>query len=333
MRNMKFKKLILLTALLTISRTAFSQQLFEGVATFRSSVKLVNGDAPAPSTSTYYYRGNDLYVDMPQNKLRTLYLSKEKKQYSINSMMGKPILMSNNIDPDTMEIPLFDIADEMETVDGHLCLKVSYEGGNNMVSTNSTVWLDTTYHIPFHYGLSDEVPYGLPVREEMKMVMQGRPAMEIVNTLVSVTAGKVEDAYFAIPDKDKMVTLSMGDDGQPIISGDTTGLMSVPTSALIEEVDSNGFRSAIARGRTVCMMTAKWCGPCRLMYPRLENVSKQLGKEYRFIKVDIDKCQTIAKEYNTLTIPVVILFENGKELRRITSAAYSEEDILKFVTE
>jgi hypothetical protein len=30
---------------------------------------------------------------------------------------------------------------------------------------------------------------------------------------------------------------------------------------------------------------------------------------------------------------VVILFENGKELRRITSAAYSEEDILKFVTE
>ena len=32
-----------------------------------------------------------------------------------------------------------------------------------------------------------------------------------------------------------------------------------------------------------------------------------------------------------MTIPVVILFENGKEVRRITSAAYSEEDILKFV--
>ena len=39
----------------------------------------------------------------------------------------------------------------------------------------------------------------------------------------------------------------------------------------------------------------------------------------------------IAKEYGCMTIPTVILFENGKELRRITSAAYSEEDILKFL--
>ena len=109
--------------------------------------------------------------------------------------------------------------------------------------------------------------------------------------------------------------------------------MQVPHSALIEEVDSTGFRQAIAKGRTVCMMTAKWCGPCRLMYPRLENVSRKLGSAYRFIKVDIDKCRSIAKEYNTLTIPVVILFEDGQELRRITSASYSEEDILKFVTE
>jgi len=32
-----------------------------------------------------------------------------------------------------------------------------------------------------------------------------------------------------------------------------------------------------------------------------------------------------------MTIPVVILFENGREVRRITSAAYSEEDIYKFI--
>ena len=98
-----------------------------------------------------------------------------------------------------------------------------------------------------------------------------------------------------------------------------------------EEVDSVGFRSAISKGKTVCMFTAVWCGPCRLMYPRLENVAKQLGKGYRFIKVDIDHCRAIAQEYNCTTIPVIILFENGKELRRITSSAYGEEDIMKFV--
>lgn len=330
------KRFVLVTmaiaAMIALGSKSSAQQLFEGVATFSSSATMAGGATPSEAISTYYYRGNDLFVDMPQNKLRTLYLAKEKKQYTINAMMGKPILMSHDIDPDTMGVPLFDIADEPEVVDGHTCLKVQYENETEAATISSTVWLDTTYHIPFHYSLNEEVPWGLPVREEMTMTMKGMQSMRIVNRLVSVTAGKVDDTFFAIPDEQGMVSLSMGADGQPVISGDTTGLMQKPTTTL-KEVDSIGFRSAIAHGKTVCMMTATWCGPCRLMYPRLENVSKQVGKDYRFIKVDIDKCRTIAKEYNTLTIPVVILFENGKELRRITSAAYSEEDILKFVTE
>ena len=325
-------KILAMAAMLATIQGLAAQHLFEGVATFSSAATMSNGTTPSATLSTYYYRGQDLYVDMPQNKLRTLYLAKEKKQYTINAMMGKPILMSHDIDPDTMGVPLFDIADEPEVVDGHTCLKVQYENETEAATISSTVWLDTTYHIPFHYSLNEELPWGLPVREEMTMTMKGMQSMRIVNRLVSVTAGKVDDTFFAIPDEQGMVSLSMGADGQPVISGDTTGLMQKPTTTL-EEVDSIGFRSAIAHGKTVCMMTATWCGPCRLLYPRLENVSKQVGKDYRFIKVDIDKCRTIAKEYNTLTIPVVILFENGKELRRITSAAYSEEDILKFVTE
>ena len=326
------KKLALMAALLIATQGLAAQHLFEGVATFSSAATMSGGNTPSATLSTYYYRGQDLYVNMPQNKLRTLYLAKEKKQYTINAMMGKPILMSHDIDPDTMEVPLFDIADEPEMVDGHTCLKVQYENETEAASISSTVWLDTTYHIPFHYSLNEDLPWGLPVREEMTMTMKGMQPMKIVNRLVSVTAGKVDDSYFAIPDEEGMVSLSMGADGQPVISGDTTGLMQKPTTTL-EEVDSIGFRSAIAHGKTVCMMTATWCGPCRLMYPRLENVSKQVGNSYRFIKVDIDKCRSIAKEYNTLTIPVVILFKDGKEIRRLTSAAYSEEDILKFITE
>lgn len=326
------KRLALMAALLIANQGLAAQHLFEGVATFSSAATMSNGTTPSATVSTYYYRGHDLYVDMPQNKLRTLYLAKEKKQYTINAMMGKPILMSHGIDPDTMDVPLFDIADEPEMVDGHNCLKVQYENETEAATISSTVWLDTTYHIPFHYSLNEELPWGLPVREEMTMTMKGMQPMRIVNRLVSVTAGKVDDTFFTIPDEQGMVSLSMGADGQPVISGDTTGLMQKPTTTL-EEVDSVGFRSAIAHGKTVCMMTATWCGPCRLMYPRLENVSKQVGNSYRFIKVDIDKCRSIAKEYNTLTIPVVILFKDGKELRRLTSAAYSEEDILKFIME
>lgn len=167
------KQLALMAALLIANQGLAAQHLFEGVATFSSAATMSNGTTPSATLSTYYYRGQDLYVDMPQNKLRTLYLAKEKKQYTINAMMGKPILMSHDIDPDTMDVPLFDIADEPEVVDGHTCLKVQYENETEAATISSTVWLDTTYHIPFHYSLNEELPWGLPVREEMTMTMKG----------------------------------------------------------------------------------------------------------------------------------------------------------------
>lgn len=319
------KKILLILDVLSCVVPAFSQDLFYGVATYRMSM----GNASA-TTYTTYYRGHDQLTDMPQSRMKTLYLAEQKTMFTVMGMMGKPIVSSRAFDPDTMEVPLFDVADGIEVVAGHRCIRVSYEGGNAMVSEQSIVWLDTSYHIPFHYGLDDEIPYGLPVRTETKMNMKGQ-RMETQSELVSVVAGGVEDAMFVVPGTEGAVWMTLDADGNPTWSGDTTGLYAPIHSELIEEVDSTGFCRAIANGKTVCMFTAVWCGPCRLMYPRLEAVAKQLGKGYRFIKVDIDCCPTVAREYGCMTIPVIILFENGKELRRITSAAYSEDDILHFL--
>ena len=302
-----------------------AQELFSGVVTYRMSM----GNASA-TTYTTYYRGNDQLTDMPQNKMKTLYLAEQKTMYTVMGMMGKPIVSSRSFDPDTMEVPLFDVADDIEVIAGHCCIRVSYEGGNAMVSEQTTVWLDTSYRIPFQYGLDDDIPYGLPVRTETRMKMKGQD-METVSELVSAVAGEVEAALFAVPGTEGAVWMTLDADGKPTLSGDTAGLFTPVHSEALAEVDSVGFRTAIANGKTVCMFTAVWCGPCRLMYPRLEAVVKRLGKNYHFLKVDIDRCPTIAREYGCLTIPVIILFENGKELRRITSAAYSEEDILRFL--
>lgn len=299
-----------------------AQELFNGVVTYRMSM---NG----ASAQTYmvYYRGQDQLTDMPQSKMKMLYLSTEKKMYTVMGMMGKPVVTSIGLDPDTMSAPLFDVAEGMEIIDGHRCLRIIYESA----SGTSTVWLDTSYRIPFHYGLDDDVPYGLPVRTVTKMQMKGM-TMESSAELVSVVSGQVEDALFIVPGTEGSVWMTLDADGKPVVSGDTNGLYAPVHSELIDEVDSNGFRAAIANGKTVCMFTAVWCGPCRLMYPRLETVARRLGKDYRFIKVDIDRCPTIAREYGCMTIPVIILFEDGKEQRRISSAAYGEEDVFRFVS-
>ena len=312
---------VICAALLTVfaPQQTSAQELFNGVVTYKMSM---NG--ASAQTYTVYYRGHDQMTDMPHNKLRTLYLSKEKKMYTIMSMLGKPMVSSHDFDYDIFSEMKYDDTVPTEDIGNYHCLRITLDSDNEMMEGKVAVWLDTSYHIASQYGL------GLPVRTVSRMEMKGKK-METVSELVSVVEGEVDDALFAVPGKEGVVWMSIDADGNPVISGDTAGLYAPIHSKRIEEVDSVGFRKAIAKGKTVCMFTAVWCGPCRLMYPRLENVAKQLGRGYRFIKVDLDRCRTIAQEYDCMTIPVVILFEDGKELRRITSAAYSEEDILKFV--
>lgn len=319
---MKPTRTYVLYVLMTIAPTAgVAQELFHGMAVYQMSM----GKASA-QTYTTYYRGQDIMTEMPQSKMRTLYLESERCMYNVMGMMGKPMVNRYDVNLSTMEVPLFDIGDELQSIDGHSCLRVSYSTGN----TRCTTWLDTGYHIPFYYGLDENIRHGLPVRTETSTSMRGMTTKSVTE-LVSIVAGRVDDALFAVPAKDNVVMMSMDGDGNIIAEGDTTGLFSPVATARLKEVDSLGFRSAIAQGRTVCIMSARWCGPCRLVYPRLENVAKRLGDSHRFILLDIDKNRALAKEYNSVSIPVVILFENGKELRRISSSAYSEDDLFKFI--
>lgn len=57
---------------------------------------------------------------------------------------------------------------------------------------------------------------------------------------------------------------------------------------------------------------ANWCGPCKMLAPVLEKASSNL----KVVKVDVDVFEDLAREYGVMTIPTLILFENGKEVKR-----------------
>jgi hypothetical protein len=123
MKHLIIKSLTAIAMVFLSFGAASAQDLWSGVATY--SNRMVGGGSA--TTYTSYYRGMDVMTDMPQSKMRTLYLSKEKTLYSVMGMMGKPIVSSRSFDPVTMEVPLFDMASEMETIAGHNCIRVSYE--------------------------------------------------------------------------------------------------------------------------------------------------------------------------------------------------------------
>ena len=77
---------------------------------------------------------------------------------------------------------------------------------------------------------------------------------------------------------------------------------------------------------------ATWCGPCQMLAPILQDVKANLGERISIIKIDVDKNQAVAAQYQVRGVPTMILFQNGKPLWR-QSGVISKEDIIKIIVE
>ncbi len=77
---------------------------------------------------------------------------------------------------------------------------------------------------------------------------------------------------------------------------------------------------------------ATWCGPCQMLAPILKEVKANLGERISIIKIDVDKNQAVAAQYQVRGVPTMILFQNGKQLWR-QSGVMSKEDIIKVIVE
>jgi len=72
----------------------------------------------------------------------------------------------------------------------------------------------------------------------------------------------------------------------------------------------------IESGLVVVKFGAAWCGPCKKLEPQLEKMEKEFTN-IEFISVDIDNISSLAKQYQVRSLPTLILFKNGKEIKRV----------------
>ncbi len=61
---------------------------------------------------------------------------------------------------------------------------------------------------------------------------------------------------------------------------------------------------------------AEWCGPCKMMQPILEDISKQLGGKVKILKVDVDKNPLAASRFQVRGVPTLVLFSKGEMVWR-----------------
>ena len=56
---------------------------------------------------------------------------------------------------------------------------------------------------------------------------------------------------------------------------------------------------------------AEWCGPCKMIAPHLDDLSKELGTKVQVVKVNIDENPETPTKYGVRGIPTLMLFRNG----------------------
>lgn len=75
---------------------------------------------------------------------------------------------------------------------------------------------------------------------------------------------------------------------------------------------------------------ATWCGPCQMLSPILKEVKDSLGEDVSIIKIDVDKNQALAAQYQVRGVPTMLLFQKGQTLWR-QSGVLTKQQIIQAI--
>lgn len=85
-----------------------------------------------------------------------------------------------------------------------------------------------------------------------------------------------------------------------------------------EVVTSADFQTKVleADGPVLVDFFAVWCGPCKMLAPALEEVEREVEGRAKVYKLDIDQSPDIARRYSVMSVPTLMVFENGQVKRQ-----------------
>lgn len=95
------------------------------------------------------------------------------------------------------------------------------------------------------------------------------------------------------------------------------------------EITENEFKNKISEGKVLVDCFAVWCGPCKMLSPIIEEVANEVT-DCKIYKLDVDNAPNISKEYGIMSIPTLLLFEDGNLVKQ-NVGFISKEELIKFI--
>ena len=102
----------------------------------------------------------------------------------------------------------------------------------------------------------------------------------------------------------------------------------------VEATDQNFSELVGGSTPTLVDFWAEWCGPCKMMNGPLEELAGEMSGKLTIAKLNVDENQTTAMSHEVMSIPTMIVFQDGVEKKRLVGArskAALESELAEFV--
>lgn len=100
--------------------------------------------------------------------------------------------------------------------------------------------------------------------------------------------------------------------------------INIQPGTVIEIKTESDFQHIKSQNKVIIDFHATWCGPCKALAPRLNNIAKKYkNKGIIVVKIDVDQLSSVATYYNISSIPTIIFMNNGG-VAKIINGAVSE---------